>query len=264
VKVAWIVAALMMAAPVSAATEAAPVPIVAAAGLEEGDLRAGQVAAAIAGSPALSAELRTLVAGGLLKEIRILPPDQALQRQGRQLHGWQDGGVIHFTADIVERFSTAEKSERFPNLDYSTNNPNDLTFLVGFMASRVENAASLNSDISAIKSRMQQDASKASGTSFDATNMVREFLSVQLTDVSKAYIAGWTAMRDGAEAKNGKKFDLPTFSRMMMKSRTFDLMNASVNKPGFALRSDGYIADTPENVQAVTLALMQAPMPDFD
>lgn len=249
---------------VSAAVMAAPVPINVAENVADGASSAEKVAIASNSSRIFAAHLRSLVSGGQLKEIRIVAPDQAITRNGLKLDGWFEDGVIFLTTDLVTRFSTVN-TEPFHTLDYSKNNPNDLVFLLGFMAARAQNAASRAMELQQIEDRMKQAVAKApQGERFDATPYVKDILTLQLVHTARAYINGWAALREAAETENGGKFDLPGFTRLMMKSRTFPLLHAAINKGKFDLRSDGRIPLSPANIQAVMLAMNEFPVPGFD
>ncbi|WP_199555635.1 hypothetical protein [Sandaracinobacteroides hominis] len=249
---------------VAAAVAAAPVPINVAENVTGGAASAEKILAASNSSQMLAAQFRALVADGRLKEIRIVAPEQAINRQGRELQGWYDSGIIYLTTDIIAKFSTVE-SGRSDTLDYSTNNPNDLVFLLGFLAERAQNAASNTAEIAKIQQRMKDEASKLRPDQpFNVTPMVNELLAIQLGYAARAYINGWGVMREAAETKNGKKLDMKSFAGLMMKSRTLPLLHLAINKPNFSLGSDGRIRPIAANVGAVSLALQETPMPEFD
>ena len=247
---------------VSATLAASPVPIHVAPNIVDGAVSVEKVAIAGNASKLLAAQLRELVAGGQLKEIRIV--DQATNRQGHQLSGWFDNGVVYLTTDIVSRFSTVD-TERFPKLDYSTGNPNDLTFPLGFMAARAQNANSHNMERMNIQERMKKASSKLEpNEKFDITPYMRDTLSLELRYTARAYINGWGALRDAAESQNGENLDISRFAKIMMKSRTFPILNSAINKGKFNLQSNGYIPSTPYNISAVVSALNEFSVPEFD
>lgn len=249
---------------ISAALATSPVPINVGETVADGAVSAEKVVAAISASRMLTAQLRALSSAGQLKEIRIVGPDEAISRQGHQLRAWFDNGVITLTTDIVASFSTVE-TERFPKLDYTTNNPNDLAFLLGFMAARAQNADSNAAEMMKIQEKMKQASSNlAAGEHFDVTPYVKDLLALQLGYTARAYINGWGALRDAAESENSEKIDIKKFTNLMMKSKTFPLLNIAVNKGKFDLRSDGRIPLTPDNVQAVMMALSESTIPEFD
>lgn len=249
---------------VSAALVASPVPIQVAPNIVDGPVSVEKVTIAVNASKMLAVQLRELVAGGQLKEIRIVSPDQAITRQGHQLNAWFDNGVIYLTTDIVARFSTFQ-TDRSPKLDSSTGNSNDLTFLLGFMAARAQNASSNNMERAKILERMKQASSKQSpNEKFDITPYIQDILSLELSYVARAYINGWVALRDAAESQNGEKLDIGKFAKIMMKSRTFAILNSAINKSKFNIQSNGYIPLTQDNINAVVSALKEFPVPEFD
>ena len=144
-----------------------------------------------------------------------------------RFRAWQDSGVIYLTDDMVSRYSEVDR--RFKTLDYSKKNPNDLAFILGFMASRVQTAAAKAAEIERVKQELKAESAKLpAGVPLDITKFSLRFQDIQLRNAALAYTQGWTAVLSAAEQAKGRRLEVAEVGNLLMKSRSF-----SVSVPRF-------------------------------
>lgn len=220
---------------------------------------AAQLETAITASPELTRKLGELAASGQLKGFALKPSGP------RQFHAWREGGVICFTADFLDVQASFEP--RRPDLDYSSANPNNLTFVFGFLASKLETAPELAAWDEKWKAEIRALTSSAPpGSPPDLTAMALKRIDVQLSDEARAFLTGWNAEVGAATAAKGAPLTVPEAFHLLEKGR-----NTTVLLRAAMLPSDQRIVPAPNfafpvndrNLTAVVSVLKTSGVPDF-
>ena len=219
---------------------------------------------AILASPALSAQLEKLKQGGQFKGFSVIT-ETGGQPEGRTaLRAWRKSGVIILRADLVEDLRTSDR--RFRTFDYTKNNPNDLVFVVAFLATKIETEADLMrlEQESMIKFR-ESVKSAPPGSPIDVTALLKEGIDRNIKNDARAYIVGWNAICDAATKAKGMPLTPKEWAELFMKSRYCAALFKSMRNPAnrIVIPASMTMALDEHNIAAVATALTTMPMPDF-
>lgn len=215
-----------------------------------------QVEQAIRASPELAKQMQELAAKELLTGFTTRAEDAPREPEQANLLGWRSGGTIVLTPPLLDAVKDGER--RFRTLDYSRNNPNDLVFILGFMAAKLETQAALEDSKQLMLAEFKKKAASApKGGKVDVTDLLKTRIDTQLADDARAYLLALNKVTDAAETAKGAPLSLKEFSELMMKMRFSAILFASMElKEGQIVTAPSlrYAVDD-HNIRAVTAAL---------
>ncbi|MDE1147508.1 MAG: hypothetical protein PW843_12975 [Azospirillaceae bacterium] len=198
-----------------------------------------QVADAITGSPALTAELNALAEAGTLKGFEI----DATGKPNPFAAMARDGKIIFMPVFLVN----VAQAQPFDARQTDSIPPNTMTFVLGHLAAHIRTPSPMPNGPTA--------------------NDLKTFIQMKMVDEATADIAGWNDMVDAAQVANGGKpltvqQGAYLLTSLRYRAVFFNALRETDDK--LSIANAGYIEPTPENIAALGNALKKTNLFDFD
>jgi hypothetical protein len=229
---------------------------------EATDAEYQQLSKALTCSPTLNKFVTKLAKSRQMSAIHIVPADKAVRQGDLKYRGWQDGGMIRFTSDFLSELANPE--HRFHTLSYANNNPNDLTFALGFLAGHLANAQKTRAAEDQTKEDMESVSREAqkSGGFADMTQIFKTSLDSSFDNDAQAWMLGYNAMIECAKAAKGSALSVEEVAQLSLKSRYGSIISGAWTN-NVVTTQDGKIPDFPQNRATFARSLRSARVQDI-
>ena len=229
---------------------------------EASEAQVSQIGSALQCSPTLNKYVAKLASAKRLRTFHVVPATAALHDRGFTFRGWQQDGSISLKTDFLAEMAAPE--HRMHTLDYSRNNPNDLTFSLGLIASHLANADRMAAFNLQIKSDIGKGvaAAQAAGTPFDITTVLKRGLDGELENDAAGWMLGWNSTVECARNQKGSALSVEEIVQLSLKTRYGQIIGGAWGAK-VVTTPDGKVPDFPANRAAFAASLRNVQVTDI-
>jgi hypothetical protein len=207
-----------------------------------------QIAAAVAASSALRAQLNELTAAGSLAEIRVIPQSDLPPGKAKFFHGFTDGTRLVFSNEFLQELL---KNRPFDVVNADDVPPDNTVFVLGHLAYHLH----------AGEPRITRDQTT------DQTAALQAFVAKRLQVEATAYIQGWNDMIDAAtHANQDRPLSPRQVGQLFMNARYRFAFSQAIRSTEAPLRllQSGAIEVNEANTRAISTVLKHSQIADVE